>query len=341
MDGLHARKRVVARAVGVGLMLGSLGALEGCDCDGAKQEMDQTAAQGFADAWQCCVVLHESDPEAGLECFEDLKEWRQSVSLLIIEWYQACLDGNQSTARQIFQSLRDLFRGGLAAKCGPLEPAAGGGYRTAGVPIAPDDTIRFDAHWLPVRPAKLGDPAEDDLAAFSLSGTFSLRSWAGPFAGDVEGELVVEARAGDAEQAVKRLRLECRVGGESIVLRTAPTDSESHLELTSDGLLLRARVSLDATGPLPVLLGPEAWIELPLTATGRGFDLPSGALALEAILPVAFGYADWDHDRFVTQGDRDAFYATPESGRDLDLNGWYDDEDERLFLESWRRATVR
>lgn len=349
------------RTCAVAVAAAWLAALGGCDCERAKERMDRTANEGYAQAWACCEAIRELDPPAAIACFEDLKDWRAQITTLIVRWYQACLEGNQSLADQIFRTMQRIFAEGpgeAGPPCGTIVVDAGGQPRTVGLAIAGRDRVSLGGELKPL-PRAFG--GSGDGAAPPRSGReLAIDGWATLEFDEMRVDVVLAGRVGLSLPGHLAAEVGSGHGGwpETIpvdaleLLLSAPGGSILRLELEpeigSPALLrqgetavLRAACRIHAEGPLRLILPELLWLELPLTprpSPEEGYELAGGRRALRSVLPPALGFADFDRNGVVDERDLLAFRVARDDAADLDRDGDVDRDDERLFLASWRFA---
>jgi hypothetical protein len=335
--------------------------LGGCDCDRSKDQMDRTANEGYAQAWACCHAIRELDPPAAIACFEDLKEWRTELTALIVRWYQACLDGNQSLADQILRTMHRIFvegPGGSGLPCGTIVVDGGGQPRTVGLAIAGRDRIVLGGDLKPL-PRRFGG-AGDGMPPPQTGRDLAIDGWATVEIAEMSFDLVLSGRVGLAIPGPLASQIPLGHGGwpETVpvddieLLLSAPGGSILRLslepEIGSPALLrvgtaavLRAACRVEAEGPLRLLLPETVWLELPLIPRANpadGFELAGDRRPLRSVLPPALGFADFDRNGVIDERDLLAFRSAPADAADLDLDGDVDADDDRLFLASWRFA---
>ncbi|GEM_PF-2775228 len=343
--GPGARGWRVSRGTGwavTGLMVALLA---GCDCDKERKTMEDIAAKGFEDALVCCRELAPLNPPSAEQCLLSLKEWRQQITTLIIQWYQACLDGNQDLASQMLQAAKALFAQGTNETCPSVQNDPTGQPRTAGLPFAVTDLLELSGRFKGEARSTV-TPESDALARFSVAaplllrgGAFEATVFGNRIAGTLSGKLTVGSASADGSASVLGFEIAFETPAGALHCVLADPDRRSAIRATPYGLRLMVMVSLTADPGVPFLFPSEAWFELPVTAVAEGFALGGGARTLRAIAPPALGFADWQRDGIVDHADWSAYFSANADERDLDLDGDADPADDALFIESFRRAT--
>ncbi|MFO0828608.1 MAG: hypothetical protein U0572_10735 [Phycisphaerales bacterium] len=312
----------------------------GCDCEKHRAAMERIADKGFEDAFQCCRALAETNPPEGEVCFQSLREWRTELTTLIVQWYQACLDGNSELAGQLLHALRAIFvvrfDEASGATCSSVVLDPNGGYRTAGIALDRSDLVRIGGAFV----GGLGPAGDIDRETrFVLrGGTFEAEVFGVSVAGALSGELRLAAAAAGGTRAVEDLSLVFATPLGALRCSLSPIDSAGALAANGGDALLHARVRLSADDAVALLLPSEAWIELPLIRSGVGYAIAPGTRAIREVVPPALGVADWVCDGHIGLDDWAAYFSAADRDRDLDLDGDADEEDDAIFIRSWRRA---
>lgn len=311
--------------------------------------MSETLQQGYEDAFRCCKEVAAIDPEEGIACFAGLVEWRTDLTQLIIAWYQACIDGNADLARDLFDMARSIFVSRFGDDCPTVAIGPDGQPRTVGLVFGWSDELDLRGRFLPVTPAdraaaeaRVG-PLDAALAAYAVeAGSFEAAIAGTTISGGLSGALVLGAARPDGARPIADLRLTFATGAGSVALALVSSDAalleRSVVRRRDGGLVLEAHVSLAVDDALPILAPPTAWIEFPLRQTANGFALGGGSHALRRLMPPSLGFADWNGDGAVGLDDWTAYFAAPAEGRDLDLDGDQDAQDDALFIASFRHA---
>ncbi len=351
---IEVRPRSVARAWLASVALGSsvVGSLivGGC-CDESKREMDRLADKYYQQAFACCKAKAEVDPFGGASCFDQLLAWRLATGSGILEWYQACLNGEQNLAQQLLQQLRSLVVELGQETCGTTIALADGRKMTMGVPFGPDDTLSlagaFTGPYGLLRPPANAPPQHETSAHFTLAtGRFRMQAMGATLAGALHGAVDLRPIAGDpGAYAVEGASLTFGVGAATVAMELQDPEDLSTVRLNGDVGVLEMRVAIRVDGDVPVLAPPQAWVRIPVRATPSGLAFASGNQPLLEFMPSAPGWADWNRDWTVDEADWAAFFAGPVGGqadlRDLDLDGDIDGDDIQLFTTAWQEEVAR
>ena len=343
MDGKrHRARKSVVGSTAVGLLAT---VLAGCDCEKERKVMELMAEKGFEDSAMCCEAIVPLNPEAAKQCYLGLKEWRQQITSLIIQWYQACLNGNQNLASQLLQAAKALFVQGFTDDCPPVQLDPTGRIRTAGLPFSHADVLtlrgQFEGPFKLVvaegRETGSGDGTTTPLIL--TGGRFSGTIFGTHVNGGLTGDLTLGEARLDGSMPVMAFVLDFKVPGGAIHCTLSDDGRWSAFKPTATGGLLGVKVALAVGDDVPYLMPNEAWLELPLHSTPHGFAFAGGNHSMRALLPPTFGWADWNQDGTVNHDDWTDYFTAPPESRDLDLDGDADDADDVLFIRSFRLAT--
>ncbi len=321
----------------------------GC-CEDGRREMDRLADKYNDQAFECCKAIAESDPEAAVECFGSVKDWRLQTGGLILEWYQACLAGNRALADEIIGVLKGLVVSQATGGCGGTVELSDGRRLTVGIPFSNADRISVSGSFsgpfgLLVPPPLSGSPAVRD-ASIPLQlngGHFSLQAWGGHVEGSLAGTLSLEALGGNAFR-VQAAALDWTVGAMTATMRLDDPQGLSALVIDGGGGTLSMRLGLSLPAGLGALAPPTVWLRLPARVTTDGIAIATGVLSAPELFPPALGMADWNGDTHVDLDDWIAFITTEPIGmpngildlRDVTLDGAFDAADIHRFVGCWR-----
>lgn len=313
-----------------------VGAVGGCGCESDFRLLQGEIESCFEAEWRCCQRIAESDPEAGIACFDELRERRRRLSELLLQWFEACRSSERDVARDLGRLIRGML---LAGGCGdgPVRRLVDGRTVTAGVPFGGFDEISL--RWeLPVAssggrtearlagravPIRLGDREATVLASGRMAIVVDPSGRTGPTVTGFELDLAVRTGpdgAPGAPQVSLRLLRDDRFPGR-VVLR----DGRERL-----GFLVEV---IDGREPWP--LPRRLWMEWPLVRDHATIVVGGESMRLWDLIPPDPGIADWNGDARIDAVDIAAFLATPEARRDLDLDGAATAKDFVRFLESW------
>jgi hypothetical protein len=333
--------------------------------------MKSIADDAFEQMFQCCTGIATIDPEQGVNCYDDLRDWRGETATLILQWYQACLNGNQDLAEAALGALRGLLQQASQSGCGEIQLRADGQWVATVSPFLRGDRITvtglFAGSFGSVRinsdsaaadgqnadggGSGVAPPSTWTLGAGEVSLALSETGLAGGglvLTGTMHGAFTVGAPVppppsvpGDGAvttAAVSGLELVIEVGGQSV--RLSLDDPRGIASLSGDGhsYVLAAPVSLDVPDSLPGLTPSTLWLTMPLTATDEGLVVDVAQAPAATLFPVSLGWADWDRDGDADVADVASFYADSGKVRDLNLDGVFDGLDVRLFVHAWRAA---
>lgn len=333
------------RSAGLLLALGSGVLLGGC-CEDGKREMERVADKFGQEAFACCKEIAVTDPVAAQECFQSLKAWRLTVGEGIIEWYQACLEGNRAWADTLLQSLRQLTAEQAAGPCGGTLTLPDGRHATVGMPFGPEDRLSlegvFGGPFGLLTPPRL-DPSGgtgDRMYRWGLDGgRFAISAFGATVEGTLSCDITLQPTSPITYDVVDATWI-WTVGTVVTTMRLADPQGESSLRINGAEGHLSLRMSIESPEGIGLLVPPAAWLEVPVRAAPDGFALAAVGVAAATVFPGSLGIADWNGDQLVDQGDWIAYVTTEPMDtldlRDVNLDGTFDVLDLRLFQAAWR-----
>ncbi|MDZ4754651.1 MAG: hypothetical protein SGJ11_09155 [Phycisphaerae bacterium] len=346
MQSIHVRSCWQARWRGwaVGAILSAATSLPlvlgGC-CTEQRREMDALLDKYYEQAFMCCKERAALDPTGGAECFQKLAEWRLATATKILEWYQACLDGEQDIAGGIVGSLKALLTQIGNETCGTTLELPNGRNVTAGIPFVHGDTIEFEGAFDGM--FKLMEPPDAPVRLDLEAGAFRMEAFGSVVTGRLNGSLELVAHGPNSGTLiVERADLEFGVGSGALVMTLDDHTGGSYVRFDGMHGVLQLRVAISTSGDLALFTPSAAWLRIPVQVSGSSITFAGGIHQLIDIIPPAPGWADWNGDWVVDEADWAAFFAGPDAGevdyRDLNLDGSIDATDIGMFADSWREA---
>jgi hypothetical protein len=356
--GRAQRGRAQRGAYGGVAVLASIGiGLGGC-CGDGKREMEQMADKYHDQAFACCKAIAEIDPPAAVSCFDSVKEWRLETGTLIIQWYQACRDGNEDLAQSLLDILRGMTSQLPGGQCPQTTELADGRKWSAGVPFVTTDTIWLSGRLVDVGsgefgtlfppPLSGGDASDRRMRLALQGGTFELDALGVDFGGDIAGEIELAPGSGNLAEGSMRVSnasLRWSLGNMGVNMRLVDPEGLSGVQLADPQMSgghawLEMRMTVEPDAGLGILVPSIAWVRIPLNVAPDRTDIVRGPVPATLIFPPSPGIADWNGDTYVDELDWSAFWSSqPIAGvdpRDVNIDGVFDDEDVRRFVAAWR-----
>lgn len=319
-----------------------IGALAGCGCETDFRLMQGEIESCFEAEWRCCQRIDGSDPVAGRACFDELRQRRRRLSEMLFEWLDACRNAERDVARDIGRAIRTFLLAGTCAD-GPVVALPDGRAVTVGLPFGELDAISL--RWeLPG--AAHGGRAEARLSGRSVAVRIGDREVPVFASGRMALTIDPTGRSGPSIEAFELdLTIGTGPGGgpgsPRASLRLAQDDRFPAKTFVRDGVERLGFLVEVIDGREPWPLPGRLWMEWPLERQGGRLVVGANSMRFWDLIPPDPGIADWNGDGRVDAVDLAAFLATPDAGRDLDLDGEATAKDFVRFLEAWTTRCER